>query len=89
MKTTNKLAAAALLGLFTASVMTATPAFAGEENKSGCHGKDDTKMEKANCKTADGKEKHACKGKNACKGQGGDGKNACKGKGSCATDGSK
>ena len=89
MKTTNKLAAAALLGLFTASVMTAIPAFAGEESKSGCHGKDDTKMEKANCKTADGKEKHACKGKNACKGQGGDGKNACKGKGSCATDGSK
>lgn len=89
MKTTNKLAAAALLGLFTATVMTAAPAFAGEEGKSGCNSKDNAKMEKANCKTADGKEKHACKGKNACKGQGGDGKNACKGKGSCATDGSK
>jgi hypothetical protein len=49
MKTTNKLAAAALLGLFTASVMTATPAFAGEESKSGCHGKDDAKMEREAC----------------------------------------
>lgn len=89
MKTTNKLAAAALLGLFTATVMTASPAFAGEDSKSSCNGKDNAKMEKANCKTADGKEKHACKGKNSCAGNGSDGKNACKGKGSCATDGSK
>lgn len=89
MKNTNKLATAALLGLFTASVITASPAFAEEEGKSSCNGKDNAKMEKSNCKTADGKEKHACKGKNSCKGQGGDGKNACKGKGSCATDGSK
>lgn len=89
MKTTNKLATAALLGLFTASVMTASAAFAGEDSKSSCNGKDNAKMEKANCKTADGKEKHACKGQNSCKGQGGDGKNACKGHGSCATDGSK
>lgn len=56
MKTTNKLAAAALLGLFTATVMTAAPAFAGEDGKSGCNGKDNAKMEKSNCKTADGKE---------------------------------
>lgn len=89
MKTTNKLAAAALLGLFTASVMTAAPAFAADNAKSSCNGKDNAKMEKANCKTADGKEKHACKGQNSCKGNGADGKNACKGQGSCATDGSK
>lgn len=89
MKSTNKLAAAALMGLFAASVISATPAFAGDEGKSSCNGKDNAKMEKANCKTADGKEKHACKGHNSCKGQGADGKNSCKGKGSCATDGSK
>ena len=83
MTTTKKLATAALAGLFTVSLIAASPAFANEE------GKDTTKAEKANCKTADGKEKHACKGKNSCKGQGADGKNACKGKGACATDGSK
>lgn len=83
MTTSKKLAAAALAGLFTVGVMAGAPAFAAEE------GKDGAKMEKANCKTADGKEKHACKGKNSCKGNGADGKNECKGKGSCATDGSK
>lgn len=50
MKTTNKLAAAALLGLFTASVMTASPAFAGEDSKSSCNGKDNAKMEKPTAK---------------------------------------
>ena len=85
MKSTNKLATAALLGLFAASLTSVTPVFAGDD----ASGKDNAKMEKSNCKTADGREKHACKGKNSCKGQGGDGKNACKGKGSCATDGSK
>ena len=88
MKSTNKLASAALLGLFAASLVSAAPAFAGDDSQSST-GKDNAKMEKANCKTADGKEKHACKGKNSCKGQGADGKNSCKGKGSCATDGSK
>lgn len=86
MKSTNKLASAALLGLFAASLVGATPAFAGDDSQSS---NGSAKMEKANCKTADGKEKHACKGKNSCKGQGADGKNSCKGKGSCATDGSK
>lgn len=89
MTKTQKLATAALTGLFTLGIAAASPAFAGEEGKAGCNGKDNSKMEKANCKTADGKEKHACKGKNSCKGNGSDGKNACKGKGSCATDGSK
>jgi len=88
MTTTKKLATAALAGLFTASLVAAAPAFAGEEGKSSCTGKDKPAAEKANCKTADGKEKHACKGKNSCKGNGADGKNACKGHGSCATDGS-
>lgn len=88
MKTTQQLAAAALLGLFTATVMSASPAFAAHDEKSACAGKDSS-MEKSGCNTADTKEKHACKGHNACKGQGADGKNACKGKGSCATDGSK
>lgn len=79
MTKTQKLATAALTGLFTVGMLTAAPASAGDQ----------AKVEKANCKTADGKEKHACKGHNSCKGQGADGKNACKGKGSCATDGSK
>jgi hypothetical protein len=86
----NKLAAAALVGLFTAGALVASPSFAGEDKaactgKSGCNGK--PKAEKANCKTADGKEKHACKGANSCKGNGADGKNECKGHGSCRTDG--
>lgn len=89
MTNSKKLAAAALAGLFTVGMMSASPAFAGEEGKSGCSGKDKAHAEKANCKTADSKEKHACKGKNGCKGQGADGKNECKGKGACATDGSK
>ena len=88
MTTSKKLATAALAGLFAASLMAAAPAFATEGDKANCTGKDKAHAEKANCKTADGKEKHACKGKNSCKGNGGDGKNACKGKGSCATDGS-
>lgn len=88
MANTKKLATAALAGMFTASLAMAAPAFAGEEGKAGCAGKGKPAAEKANCKTADGKEKHACKGKNSCKGNGADGKNACKGKGACATDGS-
>lgn len=88
MTTSKKLATAALAGLLTASFAVAAPAFAADGDKSSCTGKDKVKAEKANCKTADGKEKHACKGKNSCKGNGADGKNACKGKGSCATDGS-
>jgi hypothetical protein len=89
MTSKNKLAAAALAGLFTATVLSAAPAYAGDEDKSGCNDKEKAQMEKSNCKTADGKEKHACKGQNSCAGQGSDGKNSCKGKGSCATDGSK
>lgn len=91
----KKLATAALAGLFASTVLVAGASFAASE-KASCTGKDKTaKTEKANCKTADGKDKnackgkHACKGKNACKGQGADGKNACKGKGSCKTDDSK
>lgn len=89
MSHSKKLATAALAGLFTASMLASAPAFAGEEGKSSCTGKEKAGAEKANCKTATGeKEKHACKGKNSCHGQGGDGKNTCAGKGSCATDGS-
>lgn len=84
--TTKKLVTAALAGLLTASVAVAAPALAGEEGKSSCAGKDKAKAEKANCKTADGKEKSACKGKNACKGEDEEGKNECKGKSSCKTD---
>ncbi len=82
----QKLATAALAGLFAASVTCANVAYAGDGDSASCNSKNEGK---ANCKTADGKDKHACKGKNACKGQGADGKNACKGKGACATDGSK
>lgn len=78
MSNTNKLVAAALTGLFTASILAAAPALA-DGNKADA--------EKAGSSTP-AKEKHACKGHNSCKGQGADGKNACKGKGSCATDGS-
>ena len=85
MSNSKKLANAALVGLFTASILTAGNSFAANEAKSSCNGKDKVTAEKANCKTADGKEKHACKGKNSCKGQGGDSKNSCKGKGSCRT----
>lgn len=79
----NKLATAALAGLFATTMMVASNSFADDSAKASCNGK---KMEKANCKTADGKEKHACKGKNSCKNQGASGKNSCKGKGSCRTD---
>lgn len=85
----NKLVSAALAGLFATTVLVASDSFADDAAKSSCNGKDGKKMEKAKCKTADGKEKHACKGMNSCKGQGKGGKNACKGKSSCATDESK
>lgn len=85
MPKSNKIARAALAGLFAASVLTASNSFAADSSKSGCNGKDGSHMEKSGCKTADGKEKHSCKGKNSCKGQGASGKNACKGKGSCST----
>lgn len=87
--TSKKLAIAALSGLLAVGALAANPAFANDGDKSSCVGKDKVKAEKANCKTADGKEKHACKGKNSCKGNGVDGKNACKGKGSCRTDDKK
>jgi len=86
MLNTKKLAAAALAGLFATTTLVATQSFAADEAKSSCNGKDKAHGEKANCKTAEGKEKHACKGKNSCKGNGSDGKNACKGKGSCNTN---
>lgn len=84
MSINKNLAVAALAGLLAAGTMTASVAFAGENEKAGCKGK--VAAEKANCKTADGKEKHACKGLNSCKGNSPDGKNACKGKSACATD---
>ncbi len=75
------LAAAALIGLLNAGVMTVN-AYAA-----------DTGIQ-AQASDQQPIEKHACKGQNSCKGNGGGdkahyGKNACKGQGSCATDGSK
>jgi hypothetical protein len=99
MNTKNKLATAALAGLFSVGILAAGAAYAGEHESASCKGasgcKGNAAVEKAECKgasgckTEDGKEKHACKGLNSCKGQGADGKNECKGHGSCATDGSQ
>ena len=80
MNKSKKLTAAALVGLFATTV--AGNSFAD----SNYNDNNKAKMEKTSGKTADTKEKHACKGKNSCKGQGANGKNACKGKGSCRTD---
>lgn len=61
----NKLAVAALAGLFATSVIATNPAFAGNHDKgscksaSGCKGNAGT--EKTNCKSTDSKEKHNCK----------------------------
>jgi hypothetical protein len=84
----NKIVSAALAGLLASSIFVAGEAFAAEAAKSSCNGKTADAKEKHACKgqkAADAKEKHACKGKNSCKGQGADAKNACKGKGSCST----
>ncbi len=82
----KKIASIALAGILSVGGF-ASAAFAADDAKAA--NTDKPTADKANCKTADGKEKHACKGKNSCKGNGADGKNDCKGKGSCATDGSK
>ena len=82
MSVNKKLALAALAGLLTSGVATATVAHAAEATDSA--------------KSAV-KDVHACAGKNSCKGNGGcktgdngcKAKNSCKGKGGCATDGSK
>ena len=49
MSINKNLAIAALAGLLSAGAMTASVAFAGEHEKSGCKGK--AGAEKANCKT--------------------------------------
>jgi len=65
MNTTNKFASAALLGLMTAGLFAAQPAFAGEHDKgacgsaNGCKGK--AGVEKSECKAHD--EKAGCQGK--------------------------
>ncbi len=83
---TNKLASAALAGLFATSVLVASNSFADDAAKSSCAGKDAKKTEKAGCKTStESKEKHSCKGKNSCKGQEKGEKHSCKGKNSCKT----
>jgi hypothetical protein len=55
MSLNKNLAVAAFAGLLAAGTMTASAAFAGEHAKAGCKGK--VAAEKANCKTADGKQK--------------------------------
>jgi hypothetical protein len=85
MSNSKKLASAALAGLLSMGVVSASLAQTAAQGD-----KMDKPAAKEKSSSTDKKaEKHACKGHNSCKGQGGDGKNACKGKGSCATDGSK
>ncbi len=75
----QKLTTAALAGLFTASIVTAGAAFAGEE-KTSCTGKDKAAAEKTSCK---GEAKASCHGKddaNKCTGKDAEGKAHCAGK---------
>jgi hypothetical protein len=80
MSATKKFATAALTGLLSATVMTASAAHAG------------TNADRISASEEAG-EKNACKGHNECKGKGGcsssdngcAGKNSCKGKGGCKT----
>ncbi len=62
----QKLTTAALAGLFTASIVTAGAAFAGEE-KTSCTGKDKAAAEKSHCKGKgeDGKNHCLAKGEKA------------------------
>ena len=47
----KKLASAALAGLLATTVIIASDSFAAaKEGKSGCHGKDSSKMDKSSCK---------------------------------------
>lgn len=88
MTATTKLASAALVGLLTAGMLAATPAFAGEhekgacKSKSGCKGK--AAAEKSECKGKDKAEKASCKGEDkeahGCKGKADGEKASCKGK---------
>ncbi len=88
MTTHNKLAIAALSGLFAAGMMVSGSAFADHHTADKATSTTTT-TEKHACKTEAGKEKHACKGQNSCKGNSPDGKSECKGHSDCATDGSK
>ncbi len=71
MTTTTKLASAALAGLLTASLLAATPAFAGEHDKGACNGKSGckgkAKAEKSECKGKAATEKASCKGEDKAK----------------------
>jgi|GEM_PF-1904955 len=71
MTTTNKLVSAALIGLMSAGLLAAQPAFAGEHEKGACNGK-------SGCKGKDAAEKSECKGKSGCSGK--DEKSGCEGK---------
>jgi hypothetical protein len=83
MTTTTKLAHAALVGLLTAGLLAATPAFAGEHDKGACNGKSGCKgkaaAEKSECKGHAG-EKAGCEGKDKAAGE----KGSCSGKSGCA-----
>jgi hypothetical protein len=83
MTTATKLASAALVGLLTAGLLAATPAFAGEHDKGACAGKSGCKgkaaAEKSECKGHAG-EKAGCEGKDKAAGE----KGSCSGKSGCA-----
>lgn len=92
MTTNTKLASAALAGLLTASMLAATPAFAGEHDKGACNGKSGCKGKAASEKSeCNGKaEKAGCEGKDkaagekaSCSGKDGE-KASCSGKSGCA-----
>jgi hypothetical protein len=80
MTTTHKLASAALVGLLTAGLLAAQPAFAGEHEKGSCASKN-------GCKGKAAAEKSACKGhdmdKASCKGKEAE-KASCASKSGCA-----
>jgi hypothetical protein len=105
MSINKNLAAAALAGLMSSTLI--APTFACDQSglEMAKAEKSDPANEKNACKSmtsckgknacasdkgaTGAKEKHACKGMNSCKGNSPDGKNTCKGKSACATDGSK
>lgn len=69
MTTNNKLAAAALLGLMTAGLLSAQPAMATDhekgacKGKSGCKGASEATSEKSSCNGHDSKDASSCSGK--------------------------
>jgi len=81
MTTKTKLASAALAGLLTAGIFTATSAFADNHDKGSCHSKSGCKgkstAEKSECKghakdeksSCHSTDKASCSGKSGCSGK--------------------